>query len=35
MVPSWHNWAGNQIAHPLGIEHPSTEDERSDRQASR
>lgn len=27
MVTSWHNWAGNQVAHPLGIEHPSTEDE--------
>jgi L-gulono-1,4-lactone dehydrogenase len=27
MATTWRNWAGNQVAHPHSIEHPSTEDE--------
>lgn len=26
-MPTWKNWAGNQVAHPVRIEHPASEDE--------
>ncbi len=26
-APSWTNWAGNQVAHPVAIDRPSSEDE--------
>jgi L-gulonolactone oxidase len=26
-VPAWRNWAGNQTAHPVAVDHPRDEDE--------